>query len=364
MKKIFVLCMTAVMVLSMAACGEKDATANASGSAATTETSEAQVASSSVALKDLNVDTYVTLGDYKNLNVEITEPSEDDVDYYVSYYYQMLVEPDQGIKDRAVENGDTINLDYSGRKVDEEEPFDGGTAQDQYLEIGSGTFIDGFEDQLIGVMPGETVDLAMSFPEEYHSADLAGEPVIFTCTVNYILPALTDELVSGFGLDVSTVAEFRQYMKDMIKSYAQEDTDTLIVDALLEQTTFNMIPESMISERKEDIRRSLETAAQDYEMTAEDLVSTYYGMELEDFLTQQAEEMLKVYMVCQAIANREDLNVTDDVLEDNLSYYASYVGYEDVETFLKEYNGGATRENYREQIMYTNVMEYLTETIQ
>ena len=186
-------------VCMLAGCGAKDTgDGTGSGSGAGTE---------STALKDMDVDKYVTLGEYKGLavTVDTVEVDEDEWDSLVNnVYYGNITAENGGITDRAVETGDTVNIDYEGKK--DGVAFDGGTAQGYDLTIGSGSFIDGFEDGLIGVMPGETVDLDLSFPEVYpNNPDLAGQPVVFTVTVNYIQPAqdgqLDDEVISNFGID-------------------------------------------------------------------------------------------------------------------------------------------------------------------
>jgi trigger factor len=137
---------------------------------------------------------YVTLGEYKGLNVSLEEMKVTDEDVEDEIAYNMrLSEIYESLEEGTVHDGDVANIDYEG-KLDGE-AFDGGTAKGYDLEIGSGTFIDGFEDGLIGVAVGDTVDLTLTFPENYSNEDLAGQETVFTVTVNEIkrTPELTDE---------------------------------------------------------------------------------------------------------------------------------------------------------------------------
>mgnify|MGYP003523801688 FL=1 len=157
-KKTLGLLAAVLSVAMLAGCGAKD----------TGDASISQGAADSVVLKNLDVDKYVTLGEYKGLEVSVdtVEVDEDEWDTLVNnVYYGNITADNGGIKDRAVETGDTVNIDYEGKK--DGVAFEGGTAQGYDLTIGSGSFIDGFEDGLIGVMPGETVDLDLPFPEGY-----------------------------------------------------------------------------------------------------------------------------------------------------------------------------------------------------
>ena len=195
-KKTLGLLAAILSVCMLAGCGAKD-TGDGTGAATDAGTE-------STALKDMDVDKYVTLGEYKGLavSVDTVEVDEDEWDTLVNnVYYGNITAENGGIMDRAVETGDTVNIDYEGKKDDV--AFDGGTAQGYDLTIGSGSFIAGFEDGLIGVMPGETVDLDLTFPENYGNSDLAGQAVVFTVTVNYIQPAqdgeFSDEIISVYG---------------------------------------------------------------------------------------------------------------------------------------------------------------------
>jgi hypothetical protein len=216
-KKTLGLLAAVLSVAMLAGCGAKD-TGNGTGTATGAGTE-------STALKDMDVDKYVTLGEYKGLEVSVdtVEVDEDEWDTLVNnVYYGNITAENGGITDRAVETGDTVNIDYEGKK--DGVAFDGGTDQGYDLTIGSGQFIAGFEDGLIGVMPGETVDLDLTFPENYGNADLAGQAVVFTVTVNYIQPAqdgeFSDEVISNFGIDgVTNEEELRQYAYDFITEF-------------------------------------------------------------------------------------------------------------------------------------------------
>ena len=190
-KKFMVIALSALMAVSVIGCGTKSED-QASESTAQSEQ------------KTYDVAKYVTLPAYKNMDVTVSgtyEVTEDDVRDYVNNmcsYYPEYEDTDKTV----VENGDCVDIDYEGKK--DGVAFDGGTAQGYVLEIGSGTFIDGFEDGLIGVKVGETVDLNLTFPENYQSKELAGADVVFTVTVNKIVKKtetsyedLTDEYVAS-----------------------------------------------------------------------------------------------------------------------------------------------------------------------
>ncbi|HJD29881.1 MAG TPA: FKBP-type peptidyl-prolyl cis-trans isomerase, partial [Candidatus Blautia avicola] len=187
----------AVLLLSMsilslgAGCSGKEETDTENTQNTAQETEEESVVNSEglvVAVDVDNLEDYVTLGQYQNLTVE-EEPKEEvtqeDVDDYVERQLIYNYAPVEVTQDRAVQENDTVNIDFTGYM--DGETFNGGSAQDQDLIIGSGSFIDGFEDGLIGHKKGETVTLDLSFPENYrNNPDLSGKPVTFEVTINSI----------------------------------------------------------------------------------------------------------------------------------------------------------------------------------
>ena len=134
-------------------------------------------------LSEMNVDKYVTLGDYSNISISVepVEVQQSQWDELTLAVYQSYVTAENGgVTNRAVEEGDIVIIDYAGKK--DGVAFEGGTASNANLTIGSGRFIDGFEEGLIGVIPGETVDLNLAFPDDFRNEELAGQPVVFTVT--------------------------------------------------------------------------------------------------------------------------------------------------------------------------------------
>lgn len=196
MKRKAAIMMVALMTAGLlGACGGKeDSTGSSSSGNTNKESSEVTGTTASdeeterTDLKDIKVEDYVTLGEYKNIAVTVSaqaQVEDSDVDSNaLQLYNSKVTAANGGIMDRAAEDGDTVNIDYEGKKDDV--AFQGGTAQNQSLTLGSNSFIDGFEDGLIGVKPGETVDLNLTFPENYQSTELAGAEVVFTVTVNFI----------------------------------------------------------------------------------------------------------------------------------------------------------------------------------
>lgn len=318
-------------------------------------------------LKDMKVEKYVTLGEYKGIPVELEAVAVDEAEeaeVMKELYMSNVTAELGGILDREVVSGDTVNIDYVGKKDDV--AFDGGTASGASLEIGSGSFIEGFEEGLIGAAVGETRELELTFPENYRNTELAGQDVIFTVTVNFIYPTeYSDELVEALGVeDITTVADMQAFVHEYLESNARSTYDSTlessVLNGFMNNCVFEEIPEHILEKYRSNVQASLESESAYYGLDTETYCSYYYGMDLETFLTRYAEEAAKQSLAFQAVANTENLNVTDEELQEKLEEYASMGGYESVEDFLGELD----REEYREYFMFERVLDFLTENAQ
>lgn len=317
----------------------------------------------SLNLNETDVEKYVTLGDYRSIAASV---AEDYMNALVLNTYNTYVTVENGITDRPVETGDTVDIDYEGKK--DGVAFAGGTAAGASLTIGSGEFIAGFEDGLIGVMPGETVDLDLTFPEGYGNAELAGQAVVFTVTVNYIMPGLDemeDSVVVNIGIeDVNTVEELWQYAYDILYSGTKNDyvvqLQNFIADELIAQSTFEELPEAYLEAGREALTENLEDIAASYSISAEEYTSYVYGISAEAFVNYYAEMGVKQDFVLQVIANKEGLTVSDEELQSRLEEYASNAGYASVDEFV----GEISKEDYRNYFMSEKVFDFLIEQTQ
>lgn len=319
------------------------------------------------ALKDMKVEKYVTLGEYMGIPAQLAAAVVDEAqeeELMRALYMDSVTAERGGIMDREVALGDTVNIDYVGTKDDV--AFVGGTASGATLEIGSGQFIEGFEEGLIGAMPGETRELNLSFPESFRNAELAGQAVVFTVTVNFILPEeYSDEVIAGLGIsDITTVEDMRQFVHEYLEADAQSTyraaLENAVVDGLIGGCVFQEIPETVVEKYRNNVRAGLEAdcAAQGIDLETFCLYSN--GMDAESFLTQYAETAARQSLAFQAVANAENLNITDEELQEKLEQYAAQGGYDSVESFLGELD----REEYREYFMFERVLEFLTQNAQ
>lgn len=323
-------------------------------------------------LKDFDASKYVTLGEYKGISVQMNQAEPSVTDEYLDGYIQYVLSNDPiytEVTDRTVETGDVTNIDYEG-KIDGV-AFEGGTAQGQQLTIGSGRFIEGFEDGMIGMEIGETRDVEATFPDPYeNNPDLAGKVAVFTVTLNGIsiaeVPELTDEYVAGLEMEgVTTVEEYRDYMYDLLLQQAQSSYDTekvnLAIEAIEASSTFKDAPEAMVERMNESILSSVNSMASTYGISAGDYVAIMYGGEAENYeetLKEQSAVAAKQYMMLQAIADAEGLAVSDEELESILTAEATLYGYE-----LDAYKEMIDTEAYREYMMTENVMEFLKNNV-
>ena len=325
--------------------------------------------SSEAGLNNADFEKYVTkLGEYKGMQLSgsLPEITDEQVQAYVDYMMESSKELVAITENRPVQTGDVVNIDYVGKK--DGVAFDGGTAQGYDLTIGSGTFIDGFEDGLIGTNVGDTLDLNLTFPENYGAVDLAGEEVVFTVTVNAISeqvkPELTDEYVQGLGMEnCQNVEQFYEFVKASLEenaAYSLESTlQTQVLDNLLVVCEFSEdIPEEKINYYKDQINTNFVNSASAVGMEVADYVLQYYGMTEEQYeteLTTGALNSAKQAMACAMIAKNEGLEVTDDDLKAKVDENYVSFGYESADAFLE--SGKA--EDYREYLLTMKVLDYL-----
>lgn len=312
---------------------------------------------------------YVSVGGYKEIEVaDIQEPGEitdEDVDNYIEGIRNQNATTEE-ITDREVKSGDVVNIDFVG-KMDGEE-FDGGSSAGYNLEIGSGSFIPGFEDSIIGHMPGETFDWDGSFPDPYSgNPDFSGKPVTFTITVNYIngetiVPELTDEFVQSVSDESKTVKEYREEIKKMLSENSTTDYDMQLQEAawqaVLEKAEIKGYPDGEVEQLKSQLVEQYKTAAKDAGMEVEDFLQQFYGMSEEDFNKQAeeaAKESIKQRIIADAIAGQEKLIPKDDELEKEYEALAKEYGYADVDA-LKE---AADEETLKDIIISNRVKKFL-----
>ena len=248
--------------------------------------------------KDLifSVEVFVTpdveLGQYKNLGIEkkVDEVTEDDVKAEIERARDRAARYID-VTDRPAKLDDQVNIDYAGFVG--EEQFEGGTAQGHDLVLGSGQFIPGFEDQLVGAEAGSDVEVHVTFPEKYHAENLAGKEATFKVKVNSIrekeVPALDDDFVKEASETANTVDEYKAEIREKLEKQAEQKADNAfeseILEAVVENTKIDL-PEAMIEEQIDNMLRDMEMRLM------------YQGMRLDDYLKytgQTREDLRKVY---------------------------------------------------------------------
>lgn len=331
-------------------------------------TEAAEEAEVQVPRPDYNALEYVTLGEYKGLAVEIPsmEATEEQIEYQMNYYIS-LAGVAETVTEGTVENGDTANIDYEGKLNGV--AFDGGTAKSYDLEIGSGSFIDGFEEGLIGVEIGATVDLPLTFPENYHSADLAGKEVIFTVTVNEVsrMPELSDDLVNkATEGEYTDIASYKAYIAEEIKARNEENREYMIQAELLAQIANNSqitgYPQELMDYEAENVKAYYLDMAEAYSIEFPDFLSSFFGLTEEDFNAEVVllcQQNLQQELYLKAIAESEGIVADDAAYEECLENYMTIYGegYETKEEFVTAYGEDLIRISVLQEL----VLDFLTE---
>ena len=275
----------------------------------------------------------VTLGEYKGIAVkkETTEVTDAQVDAKVEEERNKQA-TEVTVEDRAVIEGDTVNLDYSG-SVDGE-AFAGDTAEGQTLKIGSHTFIPGFEEQMVGMSIGEEKDLNVTFPEKYHSDELAGKAAVFHVKVNSItateLPALDDDFAKDIS-EFDTLDEYKADIRAKLEAQAAERDQNAFTNAVIEKVMENAtveIPNAMIERQIDSMMRDFEYRLMGQGLKLDDFMK-YTGQDMKAFRENyrgQAEKSVKAHLVLTAIEKAEAFEPAAEAIDEQIAKFAPQTG--------------------------------------
>lgn len=377
-KKIFAVATILAMAVFAAACGKKGAESKASasdvkGSAAASPSTLTEDSPEIKELENMKVPEEpkvsemgkITLPDLKSITVTVSpmeNVTQEEVDSAIN---QALEENLTSVQDAAKE-GDTVNIDYSGTINGEK--FDGGTAEKQDLKLGSGQFIPGFEDQLIGKKAGDTVTVKVTFPEKYQNADLAGKAAEFEVKVNEVKrqPELTDEWVKNYdGTTAETVESYRDQIREQLQNRKEFAYHSEIQDQAIQQ----------ISDKTEvELSKTIQDYAKAYILNAQLNQYKQYGMGAADVINMSgktveqfkedayanADAYAKQLFIMRKIADEQNIRATDELLDELAEAESSLTGEETNRIKLIEQYG---KELVEEAAIRNKVMEYIESQI-
>jgi trigger factor len=262
----------------------------------------------------------VTLGEYKGLEVEELDTTVTDEDVAKELETLQNRQAELVVKEEGTaELGDTVVLDFEG--FVDGEAFEGGKAENHSLELGSGSFIPGFEEQLVGVATGESKDVEVSFPEEYHAAELAGKPAVFKVTVHEIkgkeLPVLDDEFAKDVDEEVETLDALKEKIRTRLENSKKHEAEHNLRDTLVEKAAENAqvdIPEVMVTNEVNRMLQEFEQRLQMQGMNLE-LYFQFSGQDenaLREQMNEEAVTRVRVALTLEAIAKAENIEATDE----------------------------------------------------
>lgn len=298
----------------------------------------------------------VTLGEYKGLKVDkvSTRVTQKEVDEEIEKERERNARTVE-VTDRAVQDKDQITLDFEG--FVDGEAFDGGKAEKYPLTIGSGSFIPGFEEQLVGAEIGKEVEVKVTFPEDYQAENLAGKDAVFKCTVHEIkakeLPELDDEFVSDVSDKSETVDEYKAEVKAKIKERKENEGKQKREDQSVEQAVANAqmdIPEPMIDLQARQMADDFARRIMQQGMSMEQYFQ-FTGLDEEKMMEEfkpQAEKRIRTRLVLEAVVAAENIEISDERLDEELQKMAD--AYQMEVDKLKEFMGDNEKKQMKEDI--------------
>ncbi|MDF2942968.1 MAG: trigger factor [Herbinix sp.] len=372
-KKVLFLVMSLSILMLAGGCSKKDVANEPNGTENTaTQAPEATVAPTDETATEVapvreayEVGDYITLGEYKGIEVTVDklEVKEEDIDAAIQTDLQANTTQEE-VTDRAIESGDIVNIDYEGLK--DGVAFEGGSAQAYDLTIGSGQFIPGFEDQLIGAKTGDKLALDITFPADYTAADLAGQAVVFNVTVNSIkkavVPELTEEYVKA-NTDYDTIAAYREGTRAKLQT---ENEDTMknnkinsILTSIIDNSEISSYPQTLLDYYSYEMKDYYTQYAKMYGMEFADFLSAS-GMTEESFTTQQksyAEDRASQELALNAIIKAEKIELTDDEYKAGVAKILTDYGYASEDELFKS----ATEAQIKESLIWEKAVNFVTE---
>lgn len=315
---------------------------------------------------EVEVKPDVNLGEYKGLeveeeNVEVTdEDVEKELENLREQYAELVVK-----EEGEVEEGDTVVIDFEGFM--DGEAFDGGKGENHSLEIGSGQFIPGFEEQLVGKKSGDEVEVEVTFPEEYHAEELAGKEAVFQVKIHEVkakeLPELDDEFAKDVDDEIETLEELKTKKKEQLLEERTTAADNAKREKLIEMASANAtvdIPEVMIENELDRMLTEFEQRLQMQGMTLE-MYSQFSGQdedELKEQMREDAEKRVKTSLTLEAIAEEENLEATEEEVNEEIEKMAEMYNLEKDQ--LIEILGGNT-ETIEGDIKIRKTIDFLVE---
>lgn len=314
-------------------------------------------------LKGITALDYVTLPDTESftLSDDATTVSDSDIDNYISNNILSNYKTTNEITNRAAENGDTVNIDFAG-SIDGV-AFDGGTGSDYDLTLGSGTFIDGFEDQIVGHMPGETFGVNVTFPDDYQATNLAGKDAVFATTLNYInedvTPDLTDDWVSSNlaeSMGMNNVAELKTFVSNSLL-FNQEANELYgqLYDAA--EVNTDTLPEDVQQYFTNTVLYQPYLYAQMRGVSLETMLSQAGYSSVDEYLENSEsskQNMIKQILIMQALAEKNNIVCDTDILN---AEFSRYFGSTDMTSYVNAYGENYVKTNILHDIVMQNQID-------
>ncbi len=374
-KRNFMAALLLGMALTLAGCGGKQE----AGPEQTETQTQTQTENSGTESKepedqgeagDMKETTLVKLGEYKGVEVQAmdTEPSKEEIQKEIDAVLEGYGQLEEVEGKTVIEEGDVVNIDYRG--LLDGEAFEGGTSGEggYDLTIGSGQFIEGFEEKLIGKELGGSYDLDLKFPEIYkNNPDLAGKPVIFEVKVNKIqklvIPELTDEFVKK-NLEYDSVEAYRKSVEEGLRAQKTEEAlakkDYDVLTAIIEASEFEVSMDQVQAE-KEAVIAANQSAAASYGIDMETYLYFFMGGMTEEEFEKEceitAELRIKSNLIVEEVTKAEGISVTEEEYTQEATNLMADYGYSD----LAEFEAAYTRDAIEENIVYNKTVDFLVE---
>ena len=307
------------------------------------------------------------LGEYKGLEVpkREVEITDDQISAQLAMLQERLASL-QPVEDRAVQAGDFVLMDLSGSR--DGEPIEGAQGKDQMYEVGRGNLIPGFEDEIVGVKAGEEKSFDVTFPEDYHAEELAGQAATFTVAVKEIKEKIVPELDDAFAADVSefeTMDELRNDVRERLQAAAdagaQREFRAAAVEKAVEHATL-AVPSSMVDREAHRLYHQLEERVGEQGLTME----VYLGVlekteeDIEEEMRPQAEFIIKRQLVLEAIAQAEALEVTDEDITEVVKHDAEALGRDHLQ-LLADLEKSGRREALRDEMLVAKAADFVAD---